>query len=222
MESYVSTYLKEEIQQEALVKNLDSFARFLKVAATLNGSIIDATNTSRECHAGRRSVSRYFDTLVDTLIAFRLPAFQARIKVKERVRPKFYLFDCGVARALASRTRSPLSDRERDILFETYVLHELRAAQSYLNTAGELSYYGSERSEVDIILSVGGEHFGFEVKSADRWRPEFNRTLLELLESRKIRAAFGIYLGTEKLQSGKITIFPIREFLEKLWKGDFT
>lgn len=221
LESYASTYLKEEIQQEALVKNLDSFARFLRVAAQLNGSVLDITNIARECNVGRKSVERYVDTLIDTLVAFRLPAFQPRLKVKERARPKLYFFDCGVVRALTGRTRVKVSDEERGTLLETYLIHELRASQSYLNTAGELSYYGSERSEVDVILTVNGESIAFEIKAAARWRPEFGATMHELLEARKVRRAYGIYRGNERLKSGEITVFPIREFLERLWKGEF-
>jgi len=221
LESYVSVYLREEIQQEALVKSLDSFARFLKVAGALNGSVIDSTNVARECHVGRKSVERYFDTLVDTLIAFRLPAFQPRLKVKERVRPKYYLFDCGVVRAITGRVRILLSDSERGNLLETYLLHEFRAAQEYLNTGGQLSYYGTARSEVDVILSVAGEHYGFEIKATERWRPEFNRTLQELRDGGKIKAAFGIYLGKEKIQNGAVRVLPVQDFLEKLWSGDF-
>lgn len=222
LESYVSTYLREEIQQEALVKSLDSFARFLTVAGLLNGSVLDITNVARECRVSRKTVERYFDTLVDTLVAFRLPAFQPRLKVKERSRPKYYFFDCGVVRALTSRVRTPLTETERGNLFETFLINELRANQEYRNTGGQLSCYGTERSEVDVILSLGGEHFGIECKASERWRPEYSKTLRELLDEKKIKRAFGVYLGTEKLLVGGVSVLPVKEFLEQLWAGELT
>jgi hypothetical protein len=53
LDAYVSNYLREEIQQEALVRRLDTFARFLQVAALMNGrvSISPASHAMPPCHA---------------------------------------------------------------------------------------------------------------------------------------------------------------------------
>ena len=42
--AYSQLYLKEEIQAEALVRNLPGFARFLPIAALFHGQIINVTN----------------------------------------------------------------------------------------------------------------------------------------------------------------------------------
>ncbi|HEY9174250.1 MAG TPA: AAA family ATPase, partial [Verrucomicrobiae bacterium] len=47
LEAYVANYLREEIQQEALVKRLDSFARFLQVATLMNGQIVNVAGIAR-------------------------------------------------------------------------------------------------------------------------------------------------------------------------------
>ncbi len=57
---------------------------------------------------------------------------------EEGASPKFYLFDPGVARVLAGRSREPLEGSERGPLLETWVLHELRATISIPNLGGEL------------------------------------------------------------------------------------
>ena len=108
LEAYVGNYIREEIQQEALVRNLESFARFLEVAALMNGQIVNVAGIARDAAVARPTVQGYFATLVDTLIGFWLPAWRKRAKVKEVASPKFYLFDPGVARALAGRLREPL------------------------------------------------------------------------------------------------------------------
>src|SRR5207237_1031112 len=128
LEAYVSNYLREEVQQEALVRRLDSFARFLQVAALMNGQVANVTGIARDAAVARPTVQGYFETLMDTLIGFWLPAWQRRAKVKEAASPKFYLFDPGVARGLAGRLREPLESGERGPLLETWALHELRAA----------------------------------------------------------------------------------------------
>ena len=99
--AYVETCLREEIQQEALTRNLDSFYRFLTVAALVNGQALNVSNIARELGIARSTVQGYFSILEDTLLGWHLPAYRNRVKVKEVAHVKFYLFDCGVQRALA-------------------------------------------------------------------------------------------------------------------------
>jgi len=113
LDAYAANYLREEIQQEALTRDLASFARFLGVAALLNGQIVNVANIARESAVTRQTVQRYFDVLVDTLVGYWLPAWQPRLKVRERANPKFYLFDCGSCAPPPAALREPLHDSER-------------------------------------------------------------------------------------------------------------
>lgn len=113
---------RAEIQQETLTKDLAAFARFLRVAAALNGQVVNVANIAAESAVARQTVQRYFGVLVDTLLGTWLPAWQPRAKVREVAHPKFYLFDPGVARAAASRLRQPIDDVERGTLLETWIL----------------------------------------------------------------------------------------------------
>lgn len=221
LEAYVSTYLREEIQQEALVRRLDSFARFLQVAALANGQVVNVSGVARDAAIARPTVQGYFQILVDTLIGVWLPAWQRRARVKEVASPKFYLFDPGVARALAGRGREPLDGLERGFLLETWVLHELRAAVSYGGLGGALSYWRTPSgSEVDFIWSRGTRAVGIEVKAASRWRPEFGGPLTSLLADRVLRAGFGVYLGAAELKDGALRVLPFDTFLRALAAGD--
>lgn len=91
LEAYVATYLKEEIRQEALVKDIASFTRFLRVASIRNGQLLSFSSVAREAGVARTTVERYFEILVDTLVAILVPAWQPRAKVREVAQPKFYL-----------------------------------------------------------------------------------------------------------------------------------
>lgn len=93
LDAYVSNYIREEIQQEALVRSLDSFARFLEIATLMNGQIVNVAGLARDAAVARPTVQGYFEVLVDTLTGFWLPAWQRRAKVKEVASPKFYLFE---------------------------------------------------------------------------------------------------------------------------------
>ena len=221
LDAYVTNYLREEVQQEALVRRLDSFARFLQIAALLNGQVSNLAGIARDAAVARPTVQGYFDILIDTLIAVRLPAWQRRAKVKEVATAKFYLFDCGVARALAGRQRDPIDGLERGFLLETWVLHELRAAIAYDNIGGELHYWRTPSgSEVDFIWTRGKRAVGIEVKAAAQWRREFGSPLKGLIADGIVQSGFGVYTGTVELKDGPLRVLPLGKFLKELTAGN--
>jgi predicted AAA+ superfamily ATPase len=221
LEAYVGNYLREEIQQEALVKRLDSFARFLQIAALMNGQIVNVAGIARDAAVARPTVQGYFETLTDTLIGFWLPAWQRRAKVKEVASPKFYLFDPGVARALAGRLREPLDGSERGFLLETWVLHELRAAMACQNLGGDLRYWRTPSgSEVDFIWTRAKNAVGIEVKAATVWRNEFGNALKGLVADGIIKTGFGVYTGAAELKDGPVRVFPLKSFFKELAAGN--
>jgi len=73
--SYVQVYLREEIQAEAMVRNLPSFARFLPLAALFHGQTLNVSSLARVSGTARTTIVGYLDILEQTLLAFRLPAF---------------------------------------------------------------------------------------------------------------------------------------------------
>jgi len=217
LEAYASNYLREEIQQEALTRDLASFTRFLRVAALLNAQVVNVANIARESAVARPTVQRYFDVLVDTLVGVWLPAWQPRVKVREAAHPKFYLFDPGVVRAAAGRLRAPLHDSERGPALETWVQHELRAHLAHAGVGGELAYYRTPAGvEVDFVWSGPEYAVGIEVKAARRWRPADGTGLRDLHQRGVIRRAIGVYGGARAQKDGPIQVLPVREFLDQL------
>jgi uncharacterized protein len=218
--AYVNTYLKQEIQQEALVGDFPAFARFLRVASILNGTVLNYSNISRDAQVNRKIVEKFFSVLVETLIAFWLPAWQPKATVKEVAKPKFYFFDCGVVRACANRVSVPMTAEEKGFLLETYILHELRAYLNRSGIRGELSYWKSgSGSEVDFIWSYGDKHIGIEIKSSKNWKRQYSRGLVNLLEKKKISNAYGVYLGNNPEQVGEVLVLDVNTFLNELSKG---
>ena len=221
LDAYVANYIREEIQQEAIVRNLDSFARFLEVAAMMNGQIANVAGLARDAAVARPTVQGYFGALVDTLIGIWLPAWRKRAKVKEVASPKFYLFDPGVARTLAGRLREPLDASERGFLLETWVLHELRAAIAAENAGGGLYYWRTPSgSEVDFIWTRGSHAVGLEVKAGNTWRREYGASLKSLIAQGKLSAGYGVFLGNSELKDGPLRVFPLKRFLKELTSGN--
>ena len=171
LESYVRLYLREEVRAEGLVRNLPGFARFLPVAALYHGQVVNISGIARDCGVARTTVQGYLDILEDTLLAYRLPAFQPRLRVRERRHPKLYWIDPGLVRAV-KKLHGPIAPEERGALLEGWVLHLLRAHGEQGGLFDELHYWAphpANRTEVDFLLRRDSELVAIEVKSQPRY-----------------------------------------------------
>ncbi len=171
LESYVRLYLREEVRAEGLVRNLPGFARFLPIVALYHGQVVNISGIARDCGVARTTVQGYLDILEDTLLAFRLPAFQPRLRVRERHHPKLYWVDPGLVRAV-KKLHGRIAPEERGALLEGWVLHLLRAHAEEGELFDELHYWAphpANRTEVDFLLRRGRELVAIEAKSQPRY-----------------------------------------------------
>ena len=90
LKDYVQTYLREEVMQESLTRNIGHFSRFLEVASFCQGETLNMSNIAREAHIKRPVAENYFSILEDLLIATRLPVFARKAKRKLVSQQKFY------------------------------------------------------------------------------------------------------------------------------------
>lgn len=216
--SYVETYLKEEIQQEAAVRSLPSYLSFLEHFALRNAQVINLQNISNETGVARTTLNGYLDILEQTLLGYKLAPIHLKAKVKEVSSSKFYFFDTGVTRALAKNIDNEIT-QEKGFLLETYILHELKTYSDYFQKRWEINYWCTpSENEVDFIISRGKERIGLEVKSSKKWDKEFSNGLHTLLDTGRISQAYGIYLGDDIIKKNNVTIFPVKDFIHFLHK----
>lgn len=219
LSSYVQTYLKEEIQQEAAVRSLPAYLSFLEHFALRNSQVINLQNVSNEVGVARTTISGYLDILEQTLLGFKLSPLHLKAKVKEVSLPKFYFFDMGVVRSLAQQL-DEAPTVEKGSLLETYILHEIKTYSDYFQKRWEVHYWGTPSdNEVDFIVSSGKLRIGIEVKSSPRWDKDFNRGLKVLLEAGKITNAYGVYIGKEIIKKDNVMIYPVIEFVKLMYQN---
>jgi uncharacterized protein len=151
LRSYCTTYIKEEIQAEAIVRNIGPFQRFLAIAAQSNGQVIEFSNISRECSVPASTVKEFYQILEDTLIGFFVWPHDRN--ERKKARPKFFFFDCGVTRALQNRLQDPPTPEEAGFLFETWFIGEVRRLHDYHNLPFDISFWRDSQHEVDLVLT---------------------------------------------------------------------
>jgi predicted AAA+ superfamily ATPase len=219
LSAYVRLYLKEEIQAEALVRNLPGFARFLPIAALMHGQNVNVTNIAREAGVARTTVTGYLDILEETLLCFRLPAYEAKLRVRERKLPKWYWCDPGIVRAM-KRSEGRTAPEEEGALFEGMVAQLLRAYRDYRNICDDFFYWapsGRTAQEVDFILIRSSDLVAVEAKSGKTFRNAWCKGLrviepLEGLRRRVIVYPRGPAMRTED----GIDVLPFEEFADQL------
>jgi predicted AAA+ superfamily ATPase len=219
LRAYVQLYLREEIKGEALVRNLPGFARFLPVAALFHGQLLNVAGIARDAGVARTTVEGYLGVLEDTLLARRLPAYEARLRVRERKHPKLYWVDPGVARA-AKGARGAVAPEEAGVLLEGWVHTLLHTYMAERELAEEVAYWapaGARRLEVDFVLRRGSELCALEVKAARRIHPGQMAGLRAIAELPGLRRRILIHRGDRPTRTEDgIEVWPVETFLEAL------
>ena len=217
LRSYVGVYLREEVMQEALVRNLAGFSRFLETASFSQGAVLNMQAVAADCGVGRKTVENHFDLLEDLLLATRLPVFRRRAKRKLTVHPKFYFFDAGVYRAL--RPRGPL-DSADDIdgaAIETLVLETLRAEIANRALDYRLHFWRTfDGKEVDFVLYGERGLHAIEVKRSSRFREPDLASLGAFCADYPEAKAYLLYGGRQRYRFGNIDVVPLGEGLGEM------
>ncbi len=215
LSSYAATYLKEEIQAEALTKNIEAFSRFLFVAAAANGSFLDYQKLASVAGITQKTTSRFFDVLEDTLIVRRLYAY-SESEIRRLVRhPKFYFFDNGVLNGLLNNF-TPSLDRI-GMLFETLVFNQVADLLSSLGVVARFSTFRTEKgAEIDFLLETESQAYAIEVKASRNVGLSDLRTLKAFYSEHPQFQPIVIFMGEDALRKNGVSIYPLEKALRKI------
>lgn len=223
MQAYIHLYLKEEILEEGLVRQIGPFSRFLDVAATTNTEQVDFSAVASDAQVSAKTVVNYFEILQDTLIGVLLPSFRETKTRKAVTTPKFYFFDLGVANFLLGRESLKEKTPEFGKVLEHFIFLELRAYIDYHLLESELYYWRSQSQiEIDFIIKLKNKKLiAIEVKGAELIREKHGKAMLAFEEDFPLEKK--IIVSNEKYTrtiGENIISYPYKIFCEKLWKKE--
>ncbi len=213
LESYAIHYLKEEVQAEALTKNMEGFSRFFNVAISKSGEYLDVTKFAKQAMIERMAAKRYFDILVDTLVVQELEAFSSSQKRRLIQHPRYFVFDVGVLNGALSNFQTS-ADRI-GMLFEHLVLQLILSEAKANDDQYRISNYRTEHgAEVDFIFEKNHEIYAIEVKATKTISSSDLRGLKSFKEYYgKKHTPILIYLGNTPRTIDGIDILPISHAL---------
>lgn len=215
--AYVNTYLKEEIQAEAIVRKIHSFSKFLQTSALTSGQMLNYHSLSNDVGIPTSTIREYYQILQDTLVGFLLPAFTKTIKRKAISTAKFYFFDIGVRNQLAGIQTIDKNSNLYGEAFEHFMAMELRAYIHYHRKHLPLSYWASERGkEVDFII---GDQIAIEIKTTHTVHDKHLKGLKMFAEENICTEYFLISFDKINRRVDNIHIMYWEDFLDQLWSG---
>ncbi|MBP5691680.1 MAG: ATP-binding protein [Bacteroidaceae bacterium] len=219
LEAYVDLYLREEIQEEVLVQDIDDFARFMEVAAISDGEMINYENIASDCGISAKTVKSYFRILYDTLIGYEIPAYTKVIKRRVSQAPKFYYFDVGLANYLMGRNSLKRGTDDFGHAFEHYIVQEILAYRGYFKRRENISFWHTYTGlEVDIV--IGDASVAIEIKSSEEIMNRHKTGLNAFKEEHPDCRAILVSLDPITRPSSGMELIYVNDFLQMLWNGE--
>ena len=230
LSSYLSTYIRQELLEEAIIRKLDPFRRFIDAVGMINGQLLNKESIARESGVKRPTIDHYFGILEDTLMGGYLDAYCPGYKTKEVTHPKFYLFDTGVVRACAGLLNQNLESDYLGFMFETFILAQLRAYLSYNFKYFPIYHYSISGSyDIDFVVMTKkpvmakmGSFVNIEVKYGSKFRPDWLKGLKDFksIAHKQNVSSHIVYNGNDLMKLEDATVWPVALFLQALFQGD--
>lgn len=216
--AYAQTYLKEEILDEAIVRDIGAFSRFLDMAADQSGKIVNFSTIARETGVSGKTVKGYYEILEDTLIAVKLEPYLKSARKRLTKHPKYYLFDIGVVNAINGRT-SVSSVRGSTIygmLFEHFVILETCRLIHYAEKSYRIFHWRSSHgAEVDMIVEASDGLWAIEIKSSQIVKSGVLKGLRSFMEDYPDAKPLCVSTCDTPYMAGDIPVIPWRTLFSK-------
>jgi len=219
LRAYAQDYLKEEVFNEGLTRNIPAFSRFFDAMGFTHGELINYSNIARDCAVDAKTVKEYYQILVDTLLGTLIEPFKKRQNRQVITRaPKFYLFDVGVAGAIINRHIDQAKGELFGKAFEHYIFMELAAHRSYTELDYRINFWRTKSGlEVDFVLGNG--QIAIEVKGSSTVHARDLKPMRAFIEEYTPQKALVVCNERQARIHDGVHIMPYRQFLEGLWNG---
>lgn len=223
-QAYVDLYLVDEIKNEALVRDLASFSRFLDSVGFCNAEKVNFNNIAQDCGVSSKLAKEYYQILIDTFLGYYLEPF---VKNKKRniitATSKFYFFDVGLANYLSNQEIKTLQGPAAGKSIEHYVFLEIMAYKEIRNLRFNINYWQTKAGlEVDFVLNDG--KVAIEVKISNNVKSKDLKGLKAFAEDFDCEKLIVVSNDSAPrlidIGGKNIHVLPINDFLEKLWAGD--
>lgn len=206
-EDFVRTFLERDIPQLGITIPAETLRRFWTMVAHYHGQVWNAAQFARSLGASESTARRYLDILSGAYMVRILPPWFENIRKRQVKAPKIYIRDSGILHTLLQlRTLSDVQSHPK--LGASWEGFALEQVVELLDTRDAYYWATHGGAELDLLVRVGGKHYGFEFKYADA--PGASRSMHVALDDLSLERLWVVYPGKQEYAlDEKISVIPL-------------
>ncbi len=212
-DDYIATFLERDLANLGVRIPAVTMRRFWTMVAHYHGQTWNGAELGRALGVSQSTIRRYVDALTDALIVRQLTPWFANISKRQVRSPKVYVRDTGLLHRLLSIGDQVdlLGHPKVGASWEGFVIEQLITLLEIRDPAFWATHAGAE---LDLLATVHGRRFGFEVKRTDR--PSVTRSVRVALADLDLDHLFVIHAGPARFELDRsVTALPAAELLTR-------
>ena len=168
-QSYIDNYLIADAVNDAGIKDVSGFKKFIRACAALVGSLVNYKTLGEAADISEATAKKWLEILQDMDVVYLLEPYSNN-ELKRLVKtPKLYFCDTGLCAYLTRwLTADSLMDGAASgHFYENYVVMELVKNYAYAKDGAIMSFYRDDNSkEIDIFVEENGKIHPLEIKKS--------------------------------------------------------
>ena len=222
LNSYTYMYLKEEILQESIVRNLDLFSRFLEIAAFENGMPVNCSKIGKQIGITSATIKSHYQILEDTLLVTKIPSWTYSVRKQLQRNAKYYFFDNGIINALTGELSTELreSSYRYGRLFENMVVNEIIRYNTIKRYHWKLYHYRTNHGvEIDLIIqkNLKATPIAVEIKSGEQPDKKDVKQFKTFLDEYPDAKCFVLCNTPTAYQDDYVMFYPFKEGIVEIF-----
>jgi predicted AAA+ superfamily ATPase len=224
---YIRQTVARDVPALEDIRRPDALRRLLGLLAVRTGQVLNVAALADAAGVAPTTAAAYISVLKSAFVVDELLPWTSVAIDRSFRKPKCHILDSGVAAHLLRLNRDKIASRTAagltafGQLLESFVVAELLKEASWLDSPVSTGYWRTyEGDEVDLIIEgADGTVLAFEVKAAQRLRPDDFKGLRALKAKAAGEFAAGVALHTGT-RAGRVEdrIFTLP--IDALWSGN--
>ena len=194
-QSYIDNYLIADAVNDAGIKDITGFKRFVRACAALVGNLVNYRTLGEAAGVSEVTAKKWLAVLQDMDVVYLLEPYSNNELQRLVKAPKLYFCDTGLC-AYLTRWLTPESLREGAAsghIYENYVVMELVKNYAYARDSAILSFYRNDKAkEIDVFVEENGRIHPLEIKKSANPEKKELRKFSVIEKTSLIRGSGGI------------------------------
>jgi len=167
-QDFIRTYLERDIPALGVRIPAETLRRFWTMLAHHQSQLFNASQIGGSLGVKGQTAARYLDLLVDLMLVRRLPPWSSNVGKRLVKSPKVYIRDSGVLHALLGigTLNELLAHPINGASWEGFVIENIMSCLP--STASAFFYRTQAGAEIDLLLNIGQETWGFNHRGVAR------------------------------------------------------